>query len=44
MSKELVVKKDMAAEHQMSVIERVVMQGDLSKLDTTQRVMYYNKV
>ena len=44
MSKELVVKKDMAAEHQMSVIERVVMQGDLSKLDPTQRVMYYNKV
>ncbi len=43
MSKEL-VKKDIAKEHELSVIERVVMQGDLSKLDPTQRVTYYNKV
>lgn len=44
MSKELVAKKDIAKEHELSVIERVVMQGDLSKLDPIQRVTYYNKV
>ena len=44
MSKELTVKKDIAKEHELSVIERVVMQGDLSKLDPNQRVTYYNKV
>jgi hypothetical protein len=44
MSKDLVIKKDIAKEHELSVIERVVMQGDLSKLDPTQRVTYYNKV
>lgn len=44
MTKELTVKKDIAKEHELSVIERVVMQGDLSKLDPNQRVTYYNKV
>lgn len=31
-------------QHELSVIEQVVMQGDLSKLDPAQRVLYYNKV
>jgi len=44
MSKDLTVKNDVAKDHELSVIERVVMQGDLSKLDATQRVTYYNKV
>ena len=44
MSNELVVKQDIVKEHDLSVIERVIMQGDLSKLDPTQRVTYYNKV
>src|SRR5271157_1895941 len=30
--------------HEISVIEQVVMQGDLSKLDPQQRVTYYNSV
>lgn len=29
---------------EMSVIEQVVLQGDLSKLNADQRVLYYNKV
>ena len=44
MSKELAVKKDINKEHDLSVIEQVVMQGDLSKLNPLQRVTYYNKV
>lgn len=44
MSKELAVKKDIQKEHDLSVIEQVVMQGDLSKLTPNQRVIYYNKV
>jgi hypothetical protein len=44
MSKELTVKKDIVTEHDLSVIEQVVMQGDLSKLTPIQRVTYYNKV
>lgn len=44
MSKDLVVKKDLNTEHDLSIIEKVLMQGDLSKLDPTQRVVYYNKV
>jgi len=43
-SKQVSVKKDINQEHDLSVIERVVMQGDLSKLDPTQRVTYYHKV
>lgn len=35
---------DITKEHDLSVIERVVMQGDLSKLDSQQRVTYYHKV
>lgn len=30
--------------HELSVIEQVVMQGDLSKLNPEQRVLYYRKV
>jgi hypothetical protein len=30
--------------HDMAVIEQVVLQGDLSKLNPEQRVMYYNNV
>lgn len=30
--------------HELSVIEQVVIQGDLSKLDPAQRVTYYHKV
>lgn len=37
-------KTDVAVKHDLSVIEQVVMQGDLSKLDPTQRVTYYHKV
>jgi hypothetical protein len=37
-------KKDIAQVHDLSDIERVVMQGDLSKLDPLQRVTYYHKV
>jgi hypothetical protein len=49
MSKELAInqekgKPSIANEHQLSVIEQVVMQGDLSKLTSDQRVMYYHKV
>lgn len=31
-------------QQQLSVVEQVVMQGDLSKLDPQQRVLYYQKV
>jgi len=31
-------------EYQLSVVEQVVMQGDLSKLNPEQRVLYYRKV
>ncbi len=44
MSKELTLKKDINHEHNLSVIEQVVMQGDLSKLDSQQRVTYYNHI
>ncbi len=37
-------KKDINKEHDLSVIEQVVMQGDLSKLNPEQRVTYYHKV
>lgn len=30
--------------HELSIIEQVVLQGDLSKLNPEQRVVYYNKV
>lgn len=40
MSQELVEKR----EADFAVIEQVVMQGDLSKLSSEQRVTYYNKV
>jgi len=33
-----------ARDQQLSVVEQVVMQGDLSKLDPQQRVLYYQKV
>lgn len=50
MSKELTINQEkktpvnIAKEHELSVIEQVVMQGDLSKLTPDQRVMYYHKV
>ena len=42
-------KRDLAKptineQHELSVIEQVVMQGDLSKLNPEQRVTYYRKV
>lgn len=37
-------KMDIAKEHELSAIEQVVMQGDLSKLDSKQRLTYYHKV
>ena len=37
-------KKDINSEHELSIIEQVVMQGDLSKLNAEQRVVYYHKV
>lgn len=40
MSQELVARK----EQEFSIIEQVVMQGDLSKLNPEQRVTYYRKV
>jgi len=43
-NKDLSVKKDINKEHDLSIIEQVVMQGDLSKLTATQRVTYYHKV
>lgn len=43
MSPEL-IKKCEAREQDFAVIEQVVMQGDLSKLNAEQRVMYYKKV
>ncbi len=44
MSNELMVKKDINQQHELSIIEQVVMQGDLSKLNPEQRVTYYHKV
>lgn len=46
MSKEIATqeKKKPSNDHELSIIEQVVMQGDLSKLNPEQRVMYYNKV
>ena len=38
------MKKNYMEQHDLSVIEQVVMQGDLAKLDPAQRVLYYNKV
>ncbi len=38
------LKKDINKEHDLSVIEQVVMQGDLSKLNAVQRVTYYHTV
>lgn len=37
-------KTDIAKQHDLSVIEQVAMQGDLSKLDSKQRVTYYHAV
>lgn len=42
MSQELMIKNQNDAE--LSLIEQVVVQGDLSKLDPAQRVLYYRKV
>ena len=42
MSQELMKSQEKSQE--LSVIEQVVMQGDLSKLNPEQRVIYYNKV
>ena len=39
-----VEKKDINTQHDLSVIEQVVLQGDLSKLSPEQRVTYYHKV
>jgi hypothetical protein len=44
MNNEIVVKKNDMDKHELSVIEQVVLQGDLAKLDPTQRVLYYHKV
>lgn len=45
MSNEVVtLKKDITKEHDLSIIEQVVMQGDLSKLNPEQRVTYYHTV
>lgn len=44
MSNELVVKKDELKQYDLSIIEQVVMTGDLSKLNSEQRVTYYHKV
>ncbi len=38
------VAKVQEKSHELSLIEQVVMQGDLSKLTPEQRVVYYNKV
>lgn len=43
-NKQLSIKKDINKEHDLSVIEQVVMQGDLSRLNPEQRVTYYHKV
>ncbi len=40
MSQELAIQK----EEEFSIIEQVVLQGDLSKLNAEQRVVYYRKV
>src|ERR1700677_4889284 len=38
------LKKDINSQHDLSLIEQVVMQGDLSKLNAVQRVTYYHTV
>lgn len=43
MSKELVKKTDSNV-HELSIIEQVVVQGDLAKLSSEQRVLYYRQV
>lgn len=43
-NKEVSVKKDNNSKHDLSAIEQVLMQGNLSKLTPDQRVVYYNKV
>lgn len=43
MSVEIVKKSDIKST-ELSLIEQVVLQGDLSKLTAEQRVIYYNKV
>jgi hypothetical protein len=43
MTNEIVKKNDMN-QHELSVVEQVVLQGDLAKLDPSQRVLYYHKV
>lgn len=37
-------KTDIIQSHDLSIIEQVVMQGDLSKLNPEQRVTYYHRV
>lgn len=44
MTNDLVIKKDIKEQHELSIIEQVVMQGDLAKLNPEQRVQYYHKV
>ena len=45
MSKQVALHASQDAKTQeLSVVEQVVMQGDLSKLDPNQRVLYYQKV
>lgn len=45
MSKEIAIKQDKnKVDHELSIVEQVVMQGDLSKLNPEQRVIYYRKV
>lgn len=39
-----IVKKNDIDKYELSLIEQVVMQGDLSKLNAEQRVTYYRKV
>lgn len=42
MSYELIAKRE--EQEEFAIIEQVVLQGDLSKLNPKQRVLYYNKV
>lgn len=42
--KKEVGKATVNSQHELSIIEQVVMQGDLSKLNPEQRVTYYRKV
>ena len=43
MNKEVQVRHE-KKDHELSLVEQVVMQGDLSKLNAEQRVLYYRKV